>query len=118
VSSNIRIHRICQLCNRDFIAKTTVTKFCGDDCAKRAYKKRLREQKVGKSNDETFLIKAKPIDDLKAKEYLSIADVCKLIGVSRTTFWRVSKAKSLPILQFGGRKIIAKKDLDKIFQSI
>lgn len=46
MSSNIRVPKICQLCGAEFIAKTTVTKFCGDNCAKRAYKKRKREQKV------------------------------------------------------------------------
>ena len=30
MSSNIRISKVCQHCNRVFTAKTTVTKFCSD----------------------------------------------------------------------------------------
>ncbi|MEM9547327.1 MAG: hypothetical protein AAGA77_15215 [Bacteroidota bacterium] len=36
--SNIRINRICQFCNEEFIAKTAVTKYCGDPCAKSGFK--------------------------------------------------------------------------------
>jgi hypothetical protein len=46
MSSNIRIPKICQHCGNEFVPKTTVTKYCGDDCAKRAYKKRKRDEKV------------------------------------------------------------------------
>ena len=46
MSSNIRISKICQHCGQEFVAKTTVTKFCSDNCAKRNYKKRKREEKI------------------------------------------------------------------------
>jgi hypothetical protein len=46
MSSNIRLKKVCQHCHRPFIAKTTVTKFCGDECAKRNYKKRERDKKI------------------------------------------------------------------------
>ena len=35
MSSNIRIQRICQHSEKEFAAKTTVIKYCGDDYAKR-----------------------------------------------------------------------------------
>uniref|UniRef100_UPI0028B10B01 hypothetical protein n=1 Tax=Sphingobacterium multivorum TaxID=28454 RepID=UPI0028B10B01 len=38
MSSNIKIKKICQQCGQEFIARTTVTKYCGDNCAKKAYK--------------------------------------------------------------------------------
>jgi len=53
MSSNIEIERICQHCDKDFIAKTTVTKYCSDDCAKRAYKARKRAEKTEISIAET-----------------------------------------------------------------
>ena len=46
MSSNIRVPKICQHCGTEFIAKTTVTKFCTDNCAKRAYKVRKRNEKI------------------------------------------------------------------------
>ena len=39
MSSNIFVQRICEECGNEFTARTTVTRFCGDRCAKRAYKK-------------------------------------------------------------------------------
>ena len=46
MSSNIRLEKMCHFCGVKYIAKTTVTQFCSDNCAKRAYKVRLREKKV------------------------------------------------------------------------
>jgi hypothetical protein len=49
MSSNIKITRICQHCGHEFVAKTTVTKYCDKTCAKRAYKARIKKQKVAES---------------------------------------------------------------------
>ena len=46
MSSNIRIPKICQHCGNEFIAKTTKTQYCGDNCAKRAYKARKKKAKL------------------------------------------------------------------------
>ena len=53
MSSNIKITRICQHCGQEFIAQTTVTRYCGDNCAKRAYKARIKKQKIEASEVET-----------------------------------------------------------------
>jgi hypothetical protein len=67
MSSNIKVQRICQRCNKEFTALTTVTQYSGDDCAKKTYKVRQRELKIKDGNRETFLIKTKPFDELKSK---------------------------------------------------
>ena len=46
MSSNIRLQKTCQHCGNRFTAKTTVTQFCSDTCAKRAYKQRKRDAKI------------------------------------------------------------------------
>ena len=46
MSSNLQIPKGCQHCGNSFVARTTVTKYCGDTCAKRAYKKRKRNEKI------------------------------------------------------------------------
>jgi hypothetical protein len=38
MSSNIKIVKISEYCNHEFIAKTTTTKCCSDNCSKRFYK--------------------------------------------------------------------------------
>ena len=38
MASNIKVQKICQQCGKEFTARTTVTRCCGDACAKKAYK--------------------------------------------------------------------------------
>lgn len=85
MSSNIRIKRISQHCGSEFIAKTTVTQYYSDNCAKHAYKARQKKAKIQISNKETKAIRLKPIEELKAKEFLNISETCRLLGLSRWT---------------------------------
>ena len=115
MSSNIKIQRICQHCGKEFTARTTVTQYCGDDCAKRAYKARIKASKIEESNKETQRFKDKPIEELKAKLFLSIADTCKLLGISRRTVYRMLDREELIAGKAGKRTIIRRSDLDKLF---
>ena len=72
MSSKIKIQRVCQYCEQEFTAKTTVTKYCSHKCNQRAYKAKKRAEKVEKSNTETTRIKSQPIEQLKAKEFLTV----------------------------------------------
>tara|TARA_A100000171_G_scaffold566_2_gene790 strand:- start:3448 stop:3807 length:360 start_codon:yes stop_codon:yes gene_type:complete len=117
MSSNIRVKRICQNCGREFTAKTTVTKYCGDDCAKRAYKKRKKEEKITQSNTETAVIKTLPILEIQEKEFLSLDEAAKLLGVSRTTLYRMRKDGSLQFGKIGKKKVITRKSIDKLVNS-
>jgi len=59
MSSNIRIVKICEYCKKEFIAKTTVTQCCSDDCAKRFYKLKKRDRKISQA-ELNMEIKKKP----------------------------------------------------------
>ena len=72
MSSNIRIQRICQHCGNEFTAMTTVTKYCGAQCAKSAYKARQKTEKIDVSNKETKEIISKPIAEIQSKEFLRL----------------------------------------------
>ena len=115
MSSNIRIQRICQHCEKEFKAKTTVTKYCSDDCAKRAYKARKKDEKVTASDKETRSIISRPIEELKIKDFLTITEACKILSVSRWTIWRAIKRNELIAGKIGRRTIIRRADLEKIF---
>jgi excisionase family DNA binding protein len=115
MSSNIRIKRICQHCENEFIAKTTVTKYCGDNCAKRAYKARKKAEKMEASNEETKKQIEKLIIEIQAKEFLTIKETCQLLGLSRTTVWRAIKNGRIKSAKFGTRVIIRKEDLHTLF---
>ncbi|WP_161891168.1 helix-turn-helix domain-containing protein [Pontibacter russatus] len=116
MSSNIRIERVCQQCGNDFIAKTTVTQYCSDNCAKRAYKARQKKTKIEASNEQTKAVKLKPLVELGAKEFLSISETCQLLGLSRWTVWRAIKANELTALKVGRRAILKRANLDKLFE--
>ncbi|AKD04382.1 helix-turn-helix domain-containing protein [Pontibacter korlensis] len=116
MSSNIRVQRKCQHCGELFIAKTTVTKFCGDNCAKRAYKERKREESITKSIDETVDEMRQPLIEAQAKEFLNVNDLTLLIGLSRRTVYRLIKDKRLNALKLGNRFVIRRSDLNKMFE--
>jgi excisionase family DNA binding protein len=118
MSSNIEIQRICQYCNKDFIAKTTVTRYCSDDCAKRAYKARKRAEKIGVSVAETQLIRQRPIEDLKAREFLTVIQVSKLIGCSKQNVYKLINTGKLKATNILIKKTIVKRsEIDKLFES-
>jgi len=114
MSSNIQVQRICQHCGKEFTARTTVTQYCSDTCSKRAYKARLRVSKIEASNKQTQRIKNQPIEELKAKAFLSIADTCKLIGISRRTVYRMIERGELITGKAGKRTIIRRSDLEQL----
>lgn len=110
------VQRICQLCGKDFIARKTVTRYCSDVCSKRAYKARIRSEKIEGSNTETKRIKEKPIDELKAKEFLSVRDAAKLIGCSRQTVYNLIETGKIKAVNIKIKKTLIKRaEIDKLF---
>ena len=117
MSSNIQVQRICQHCGKEFTARTTVTQYCSDTCSKRAYKARLRAGKVEQSNKETQRIKNQPIEELKAREFLTVTQVSKLIGCSRQNVYNLINTGKLKATNILLKKTIVKRsDLDKLFK--
>ena len=116
MSSNIRIKKICQHCNKVFTAKTTVTKFCSDVCAKANYKKRQREHAIELSHIDTEkqLSQAKSDDKpllsgFLAKEMVSINGLAAMTGLSERTIFRLMKDPEFPRVKIG-KKLLFKTD--------
>ena len=114
MSSNIKVQRICQHCGNEFTARTTTTLYCTHRCNSSAYKAKLRVNKVEQINEETKRIKNQPIEQLKAKAFLSIADTCILIGISRRTVYRMIERGELITGKAGKRTIIRRSDLEQL----
>ncbi len=114
MSSNIRIIKICQFCEKEFEARKTTSRTCSDACAKKLYKQKQRDAKIERSNIETESIKIRPIEELKEKEFLSISETCKLLGVSRRTIYRIIKRSELKASKVGKRTIIKRSEIDKL----
>jgi excisionase family DNA binding protein len=115
MSSNIKITRICQFCDADFTARTTVTKYCSHKCASRAYKQRTRNRNIEKSVAETVQVISVKKIELQAKEFLSIDEASELLNVSRWTISRAIAADRLKAVRMGKRVIIRRKDIDQLF---
>ena len=119
MSSNIRIKKICQHCNKVFTAKTTVTKFCSDACAKANYKKRLKEQKIDVSRNATMrqLVSdnanhAEMNNSInQSKEIISLLELCAITGLSKSTFYRLMKDKKFPRLKVRQRLLFKKVEV-------
>lgn len=116
MSTSIRVKRICQHCNKEFIAHTTVTKYCSDKCSKAAYKVRKRAEKIEQSNAETKQKKNQLISEIREKDFLSVNEVCLLIGVSRRTVYRLIEKGELRIIKIGSRTVIKRSILNGILK--
>jgi len=129
MSSNIRIKKVCHHCDMTFIAKTTVTKFCSDDCAKRNYKKRQKEQKVTtailETNESINEKHSQPKSTTKAltsvehlqRDWVNAQHMAELLGVAERTFFRLLKDPVMPRLKIGRKLLFNKQDVFEYFIS-
>jgi excisionase family DNA binding protein len=88
--------------------------YCSPRCNNAAYKAKIRASKIEASNKATQRIKSQPIEELKAKAFLSIAETCKLIGISRRTVYRIIERGELITGKAGKRTIIRRSDLEQL----
>lgn len=106
MSSNIEILKICQHCEKTFIARTTVTKFCSQKSTSRNYKKRKRDEKLQQVAPVSVQRMEFNQEQLKHKDFLSIDETCKLLGTSRMTIYRQIKSGNIKAGKIGRRTII------------
>lgn len=117
MSSNITIPKICTYCNTTFIAKTTVTKFCSLNCARKAYKGKKRSEKINTVQEKEYK-KSTGIDYniLSSKTFLSINETCLLLGISRMSLYRYIKNQIIKPSTLGGRIIIKRNSIDNLLK--
>jgi len=101
-------------CGEIFIAKTTVTKYCSDNCAKRAYKNRKRQEKLQTVDTSSSTVS---VNGIQSQDFLSIQDACNLLGTSRWTIYRMIDRNQLTAAKLGRRTIIRRMEIDKLFQA-
>lgn len=116
MSSNIKITKICNYCGGEYTARTTKTNYCSHRCSSLGYKAMKRKSKVEQVEKQVKAIKEKPITDIKTKEYLSISEICTLVGVSRWTVWRCIQNNELRAVKLGRRVIVRRIDIEKLFE--
>jgi excisionase family DNA binding protein len=117
MSSNIQVQRICQHCGNEFTARTTTTLYCSHRCNSAAYKAKERAVKVEQSNKQTQQIKTKPIEELKAKEFLTVREVARLLNCSVRSAYSYIESGTIKAVNLGQRVTRVKRtEIDKLFQ--
>ena len=120
MSSNIRINRICKHCGEVFVAKTFKTQFCSHSCNSKDYKKRekIRRMEEFKEEYKSDLKNSKSqsmnMEELKSKIYLSIAEVCLLVGMSDSTIRKFVKEGRLKTIRLGKKHLILKFQIENL----
>jgi excisionase family DNA binding protein len=117
MSSKIEVQRICQHCGNEFTARTTVTRFCSHRCASAAHKQKVRAGKVEQSNKQTQQIKTQPIEELKAKEFLTVREVARLLNCSVRSAYYYIESGTIKAVNLGQRITRVKRsEIDKLFE--
>jgi excisionase family DNA binding protein len=117
MSSNIKVNKICIDCGEIYIAKTTVTKYCSHKCASRAYKKRKKKEKLKEfeKKELTIIPQLLKNPNLADRSILSIEETCIFIGISKPTFYRISKSGQLQTTKIGRRVFVTRNEIKRLF---
>lgn len=115
MSSNICLTKVCEHCGNEFTAKTSVTRYCSHKCNQRAYKLSQRVSIIRQSNAELEAARASKNSALNEKAFLSVSDVCQLLGIGKTNFYSLVKKGVLTPMKLGKRTIVARKQIDQLF---
>lgn len=113
----MKIQRICQYCGKEFTAQKTVTRYCSHRCNSKDYKKKVRTDKIEASNEETKRIILQPVEQLKAKEFLTVRNVATLLNCSIRTAYRLISQGNIKAVNISQRKtLVRRSDIDKLFE--
>ena len=123
MSTNIKIEKLCQYCKKTFVAKTLITKYCSHKCNSRDYKIRKKYEKLtGTLEEHPDQNKTLPtpsgtyLNTLHEKQFLTVGDVSKLLGISKATIYRLIKDGDLKAVSFSERTTrIKRSEIDKLF---
>lgn len=100
---------ICPQCGRSFRTSASRKKFCGAECA-RAYENEHKRRTVRVRS--AILSKQTGAKALKGKEFLSISEAARLLGVCRPTIYKYMKSGSLtPVRKSEGVVRISREQL-------
>ncbi len=120
MSSNLYIPKTCKHCGNAFTARTTVTQYCGNPCAKKAYKARKRKEKIQSTlnadmKQKNEVVEVQNPNAVNNKDFLSVTEASQLIGVSRWTIQRMIQQGRLKAVPFGRKRIVARWQIENLF---
>ena len=118
----MKIAKKCKYCGEQFMAQTLKTQYCSHQCNSRHYKirqreiKKMDEQKPPIQKEEIIPFNLK-LSQIKFKEFVSLKEALLLLGISRTSLWRLIKDNHITSAKLGSRVFLRKKDLKKLLNN-
>ena len=116
MSSNIKIEKTCEWCGKQFIAQTTVTRFCSKRCSEHSYKERLRQQKIQNTLNNPTPTPALSI--IREKDYLTVAEAGQILGMTRQCVYKLIHRGDLSASKISSRlTLIKRSSIDAMLES-
>ncbi|MBX7225829.1 MAG: excisionase family DNA-binding protein [Chitinophagales bacterium] len=121
--------RVCNFCQKDFIAQKYNTKTCSNRCANLSHKMKVRQDKENMFNDNEVykrllnkillsverIEKALELQGIKEKvsneELLTTEKYCELMNIHKRTLRRMIERKEVEITKQGNKIFINKNQL-------
>ena len=108
MSSNIRILKVCEFCGQEFIAKTTVTRYCSHLCNQRHYKKLIQIEKVGIYSKNIISTNRKTKENANC---LTIPEAARFLQISERTLFRLMAQEKIIPNRIGRNVFLSKNQL-------
>lgn len=118
-ASKIKIKKICEWCGEEFFAQKTTTKYCSHKCNSQSYKAAARKKRIQNTEAQTVIIKReKPLSEIKDKEFLSVLEVGKLLGISFQAVYKMIYAGHLKASRISSRlSFIKRSDVEAMLEA-
>lgn len=105
-------------CGQVFTAHKMSTSCCSHKCASAAYKDRMKKERVAAYQKELSIQEFNDsIKDLEQKEFFTPTEGAKLLGISRASIYRYMAGNTIKAVQFRGKTLIRRKDIDTLFEN-
>lgn len=122
MSSNMRIPKTCDFCQKEFIARKTTSKTCSDDCAKRLYKLNQRNRKIQQASDENLnkrksdgLKSIEGVREVQNKELLTLNEAAYILNISPLTLRRWVLTGKIRSYKIGKRHVFSRQKIIAVF---
>lgn len=104
MSSNIRIEKVCQYCGTNFIAKTTVTRYCSHTCNKKAYKLEQRNLKISYAKQAIRSFEERQYQPINNPIYLTVKEASVILKCSAKMVYFLISSGRLKAINLSVRK--------------
>lgn len=106
-----QIKKVCEWCGDIFYAQKITTRYCSHTCNSRAYKANKRKERVKTSEALTHrVIQERPIEQLRDRPFLSIAETATLLGLSLQGVYKQIYAGRLRASKITSRLSVVKRE--------